>query len=41
VQCVKALGGRPLYVTFAEEQPPEEVDLERVLAHEASAGQIP
>jgi TRAP-type C4-dicarboxylate transport system permease small subunit len=41
VQCVKALAGRPLYVTFAEEQPPEEVDLDRALAHEASAGQNP
>jgi len=41
VQCVKALGRGPLYVTFAEEQPPEEVDLERVLAHEASAGKNP
>jgi TRAP-type C4-dicarboxylate transport system permease small subunit len=41
VQCVKAWGGRPLYVTFAEEQPPEEVDLDRALAHETSAGQQP
>lgn len=32
VQFVKALGDRPLYVTFAEEQPPEEIDLEQVLA---------
>jgi TRAP-type C4-dicarboxylate transport system permease small subunit len=39
VQCVKALGGRPLYVTFAEEQPPEDVDLERALTHEPSTGQ--
>lgn len=41
VQCVKAWRGRPLYVTFAEEQPPEEVDLDRALAHEASAGHQP
>jgi TRAP-type C4-dicarboxylate transport system permease small subunit len=39
VQCVKAIRGRPLYVTFAEEQPPEEVDLDRALAHEGSTGE--
>lgn len=38
VQFVKALGDRPLYVTFAEEQPPEEVDLDRALSHEPPAG---
>jgi TRAP-type C4-dicarboxylate transport system permease small subunit len=32
VQFVKALRNRPLYVTFAEEQPPDQVDLERVLS---------
>ncbi|RPI10895.1 MAG: TRAP transporter small permease [Zetaproteobacteria bacterium] len=39
VQFVKALGHRPLYVTFAEEQPPEEVDLERALARDSAAGE--
>ena len=38
VQCIKAWWGHPLYVTFAEEQPPDEVDLERALAHEGSGG---
>lgn len=38
VQFVKALGDRPLYVTFADELPPEEIDLERALAHEPRAG---
>jgi TRAP-type C4-dicarboxylate transport system permease small subunit len=37
VQFVKALRHRPLYVTFAEEQPPEEADLERALARDAAA----
>lgn len=38
VQFVKALQNRPLYVTFAEEQPPDEVDLERVLAPASTEG---
>ena len=38
VQLVKALGDRPLYMTFADEQSPEEIDLERALAHESRAG---
>ena len=38
VQVVKAFRNRSLYVTFAEEQPPEEPDLERVLLHPPSAG---
>jgi TRAP-type C4-dicarboxylate transport system permease small subunit len=41
VQSVKAWRGHPLYVTFAEEQPPDEVDLERALAHEGSTGGQP
>jgi len=32
LQCVKALRRRPLYVTFAEEQPPDEPDLEQLLS---------
>jgi TRAP-type C4-dicarboxylate transport system permease small subunit len=38
VQIVKAFRNRSLYVSFAEEQPPEEPDLERVLLHPPSAG---
>lgn len=38
VQLVKALGDRPLYVSFADEQSPEEIDLERALAHGPRAG---
>jgi TRAP-type C4-dicarboxylate transport system permease small subunit len=38
VQFVKAARSRPLYVTFAEEQPPEEADLERVLSPAGSEG---
>jgi TRAP-type C4-dicarboxylate transport system permease small subunit len=38
VQVVKAFRNRSLYVSFAEEQPPEEPDLERVLVHPPSAG---
>lgn len=38
VQFVKALGDRPLYVTFAQEHPPDEVDLERVLGRAPYTG---
>lgn len=41
VQFVKALRDRPLYVSFAEEQPPDEVDLEHVLASPPSHGSAP
>lgn len=41
VQFVKALRDRPLYVSFAEEQPPDEVDLERVLTSAPSHGSTP
>lgn len=37
VQFVKALRRRPIYVTFAEEQAPDEVDLERVLSERGDA----
>lgn len=39
VQFVKSLYGLPLYVSFAEELPPDEVDLEKVLASVPSNGQ--
>jgi TRAP-type C4-dicarboxylate transport system permease small subunit len=32
VQWVKAMRDQPLYVSFAQEQPPDEVDLEHVLS---------
>lgn len=32
IQFVKALRGQPIYVAFAGEQPPDEIDLEHVLA---------
>ncbi len=38
VQFVKSLYDRPLYVSFVEELPPDEVDLEKVLASAPSAG---
>ncbi len=38
VQVVKAFRNRSLYVSFAEEEPPEEPDLERVLVPPPSAG---
>lgn len=38
VQVVKAFRNQSLYVSFAEEEPPEEPDLERVLVHPPSAG---
>jgi len=38
VQLVKALGDRPLYLSFAEEQPPDEPDLEQVIASAPRGG---
>lgn len=38
VQFVKALGDRPLYLSFAEEQPPDEPDLEHVIASAPRGG---
>jgi TRAP-type C4-dicarboxylate transport system permease small subunit len=39
VQIVKASTHRPLYVTFAEEQPPDDPDLQRVLdTHDGRTG---
>ena len=38
VQFVKALGDRPLYTSFAEEQPPDEPDLEQVIASAPRGG---
>jgi TRAP-type C4-dicarboxylate transport system permease small subunit len=40
VQVVKAIRSRDLYVTFSEEQPPEEPDLERVLSSTPSSGGV-
>lgn len=33
LQLLKTVRDQPLYVTFAEEQPPDEADLERAVAH--------
>lgn len=38
VQLVKALGDRPLYLSFAEEQPPDQPDLEQVIASAPRGG---
>jgi TRAP-type C4-dicarboxylate transport system permease small subunit len=38
VQLVKVLGDRPPYVSFAEEQPPDEVDLDRALGADPQDG---
>lgn len=38
VQFVKALGHHPLYVSFADEHAPDEIDLERALARAPRAG---
>lgn len=40
VQVVKAIRIRDLYVTFSEEQPPEEPDLEQVLSPTPSRGGV-
>ena len=36
LQWMKTVRGQPLYVMFAEEQPPDEIDLEQALAHPSS-----
>jgi TRAP-type C4-dicarboxylate transport system permease small subunit len=40
VQVVKAITNRELYVAFAEEQPPDEPDLEQALSQAPSAGGV-